>query len=156
MRVGAAAIVAGAVALGLSIVFGGCGMVLPNGEACLPGDYVYCACDDSIQGYSECTNDGGGYGPCDCKGGTPPGEVDAAANPCNPDAGLLSFGCPCTSAAQCEPPPNALPGVTADCHDYPAKGGPLCTFNGCTPSNASQVCPISAGGCNMMGQCMVP
>jgi hypothetical protein len=134
-----------AAAILLGVAFQGCSTVTANGEPCYPGDYVYCACDDHVQGYSECTPDAGGYGPCDCSG-INLGEVDASPPPCSTDGGKQPFGCPCPLGnEQCAGDPSVVV-----CHDFQAKGGLRCTAQ-CPPTTN---CPATSGGCNMMGECM--
>lgn len=116
----------------------------PHGEACYPGDYIYCACDDGVQGYAHCPPSGEGYQPCDCSGIHPAQPVDAGTIVCVPDdAGKLPTLCPCTGDnSECE---------SNDCFFFPAKG------SHCTKScRTGADCPPASGGCNMKGVCMVP
>jgi hypothetical protein len=41
-----------------------------NGGLCVPGKQDFCACPGGKQGIQACLQDGSGYGPCDCGGGT--------------------------------------------------------------------------------------
>ena len=116
-----------------------------NGAPCAPGDYNYCACDDGIQGYSECPIDGGDYGPCDCTGIHPAVPSEGGVVCTRDDAGQLPLLCHCTTSADC---------ASGNCYLFAAKGL-FCTTT-CTQQTASQVCPPQSGGCNGMGICKLP
>jgi hypothetical protein len=127
------------------LAFAGCNTVTSNGEPCYPGDYVYCACDDGVQGYSRCATGAGasGYGPCDCSGVAPGLLTDAAIITCQEDdAGKQPILCPCAGNGECE---------TGVCYDFPSKGS-FCT----KPCKSGADCPVASGGCTPKGFCMVP
>lgn len=55
------------------------------------------------------------------------------------DGGLLGIGEPCTNSMQCE---------GAVCHDFPMRGGLVCTS-----SCAAGACPVAGHTCTNMGLC---
>jgi hypothetical protein len=150
------ATVALGVALAVAIVIASsAGACLPTGRACLPGDYVSCACPGDVAGAALCDDIGSSYGACDCtfffdagldaSESDAPQEAEAAAS----DAGGVCSGtsnleltCPCSDDSSC---------ASDFCFTYPSKG-PHCSAHCTTDAQ----CPPPALGCNPQGICKIP
>jgi hypothetical protein len=121
-----------------------------GGAACLSGDVERCTCADGRDGFTVCDLKAGAfYGACNC-------AIDAS--PYLPEAGVegggglmcsgpvLSFMCPCSTAAGSPPCPSA-----DTCYPYPSKG-PHCSHE----CRSNMDCAAPSPGCTPNGECKAP
>jgi hypothetical protein len=114
-----------------------------DGRPCAPGDWIYCACPAAKRGYSQCSDDGRGYGACDCSGAIPAGAgvlveggaPDAAA----PDGDKAGFLAPCVNDSDC---------ATNLCFPFNAYG-PHCSH----PCTKDVDCEAPSPGCSNKNVC---
>jgi hypothetical protein len=110
---------------------GGGSSTTTTGDACVPGQQVFCACPGGSQSVQSCADDGASFGPCDCRdngsgggatgagGGAGDGcgdgtcAADEDCHTCDADCGTCA---PCTLAPSCDNaqiPPASLAYVPA-------------------------------------------
>jgi hypothetical protein len=137
-RARAVVLVASAVALGGIVA---CGERFPT---CYEGDHRACTCGGASEGYQACLPAEDAYGPCVCDGVTPGADASALADAGDPPpSGKRGFLEPCATNEDCE---GGL------CHDFPAKGGLLCS----QACDDLIPCPPPSTGCNHKGVCKAP